>query len=196
MNDKFLIRRLFMTASEIYNELTLYFWQEEEPVFPETYAGAFLEDSGDFLVILVTEDNEETREYYFDIVGAEAPIIFRAVNYSYNYLLNVGESALNHFTAPIWSGIDVEENFFNIILDKNYPESILEYETFSLENLPIVISFSEQVEPIIEILESEIYHQEEVFIEEVENSWTLIILVTTFVILVFYSFFVVRKKSK
>jgi len=185
-----------MTAAEIYNELTLHFWQEEEPVFPETYAGAFLE--GDSLIILVTEDTEEIKEYYFNIIGEEAPVVFRIANYSYNDLLSIGENALTYFTSPIWYGVvDVRENFFTIILDKNYPNSVLEYEAFSASNrdTPVIISFSEEVAPIMETVIGDTQYSEEV-LEETDNPWTLIILVTTFIILAFYSFFVVRRKSK
>jgi len=191
-----------LTNSELYNQLTLHFWQEEELVFPETYAGAFLED--DYLIILVTDDSQETLSYYFNILSEDAPIIFRVVNYSYNYLLELGENALYNFTSPIWWGVDILENHFNITLDLNYEASLLEYQNFSLNSdlgtLPIAISFSEQIAekeaPVMEMQIEEFYYVEEDFqAEELELSPTVIVLSLTFIILVIYSFHVLRKRK-
>lgn len=188
-----------MTASELYNELTLYFWEEDVPMFPEIFAGAYI--SEDYLVILLTDLNEESLAYFENIVDYEN-IIFREVDFSYNYLMALGEQILEGFSSVLWWGINVSNNRIEITFDMENENSLHEANMIS-PALPVDIYFSTEIESTF--LEPELYFEDIYYERPPENlnlyyenngiNPTLIVLSTVFLFLVFFSFFVVKKRA-
>lgn len=193
-----------MTSSELYNTLMLHFWEEEDPVFPEVFAGAY--PSGDYLIILLTNLDGSNLNYFINIVSSDENLIFRHASYSYNHLLALGEELIEGLSSLLWWGVNVPENVLEIMLDTNNPDALHEASSINA-SLPVIVSFSEEVERIAPDLEGyfeDVYYElpaEESLAYNFEDNnssslnWTLIIVSITFLVLAAYSFFVVRRRS-
>ena len=117
--------------------------------YPDHYAGAYMDY--DTLVIQITDVNDETIEFYRDILGADAPIRFKEVNFSINQLTTLGEFFLEAIEVPIMSfGYNTLNNSFSITLDPSVSGSAEVVEGFNetarFMPIPISIELGEQVE--------------------------------------------------
>ena len=112
-------------AVEAYNILIESFLTEcRELVFPDTYAGAFIGDHY-LLVIQVTSMNRATTDFYVNLLGTDAPIAFKEVEFSLNQLNRYGEAFVESINARVVAfGVDVLNNSFQVLLDKNCEENV------------------------------------------------------------------------
>ncbi|MCL2399264.1 MAG: S1 family peptidase [Defluviitaleaceae bacterium] len=117
-------------------------------VYPDDYAGAYVDY--DTLVIQLTDISDESTAFYRALVGSDAPIRFKQVNFSLNQLIAFGEVFVYAIDAPIVSfGFDTMNNVYSIVLDQSSSDSVQMVESLqgTLRFLPIPISL-ELSEPV------------------------------------------------
>jgi len=140
-------------AIEAYNVLMEAFTQNVDGarilVYREDYAGAYVDY--DTLVIQLTNISSEAIAFYRELLGSDAPITFKQVDFSLNQLIAFGEIFVEAIEAPIVRfGFDTKSNTYNITLDQNSPESIQVADSFNVHSrffpVPISIELGEPSE--------------------------------------------------
>lgn len=107
--------------------------------YPSNFGGCYL--NGNTLIILLTENTESIRNFYYNACETRENIDFIKVEYSYQNLLDIGTSIKNSTKNVYESYIDVIENKYYIgVLDESSCISILSdncpVEFYLLETLP------------------------------------------------------------
>lgn len=142
-------------AVEVYGILMDYFLTEIngniELLYPDNYAGAYVDY--DVLVIQLTDITDEATVFYRNLLGADAPIRFKQVDFSLNQLVTFGEYFVKTMDAPLVSfGFDTTNNSFNIVLDQSSDASIQMVENFDFDvtarSMPIPISIELGESPV------------------------------------------------
>jgi len=138
-------------AVEAYTQIMEHFLVEVEGflelVYPDTYAGAFIEY--DTLIIQVTELNDEVISFYTRILGVNAPIRFVQVEFSLNELITFGEVFVDAIDSTIVShGFDTINNMYNIALyygDTTSVQIVNNFNSMSrFMSLPIAFELGEK----------------------------------------------------
>jgi hypothetical protein len=85
------------------------------------------------------------------LVGHDAPVIFKQVNFSFNQLTAFGEMFVESISVPLVSfGFDTMNNAYRITLDQNYYGSALVSESFNVATrfmpIPLIIALCEPQE--------------------------------------------------
>ena len=87
-----------------------------ELVFPDCYAGAYIDR--DRLVIQLTDISDETTAFYWRLLGRDAPIVFKQVEFSWNELTAIGETFLDALdgmgVSVVGFGVDTTRNRFSV----------------------------------------------------------------------------------
>jgi hypothetical protein len=102
----------------------------------------------DTLVIQLTCISDESTAFYWDLVGRDAPVVFKQVEFSLNQLIAFGEIFVEAIDAPLVSfGFDTMANSFRITLDKNCDSSMQVEESFGMTArfmpIPLIIALCE-----------------------------------------------------
>ncbi|MCL2388483.1 MAG: hypothetical protein FWC89_13190 [Defluviitaleaceae bacterium] len=130
-------------AVEAYNVIMNVFFNEFYGVFvhPDNYAGAYVDY--DTLVILLTDISDESKAFYTNLLGYNAPITFKQVDFSLNQLVSFGEMFVHVIDVPVLShGFCTMDNVYRIAVYQNCTESIQLASRFndSRTFLPVPIS--------------------------------------------------------
>ena len=92
-------------------------------VYPDNFAGAFLE--GNILVVQLTDLNQSYIDHYKAIVGMDAPVEFKQVEFSLNQLKDIGEEFVSNMKKSnlqvISHGINIKNNLYIIVLSSFDP---------------------------------------------------------------------------
>lgn len=121
-------------AVEKYNQLLLEwafdknFPNDTHANFPEFYGGAYIGEHGN-LVILLTKHDDETVNYFSDLIGLDN-VVFESVQNSYKSLIAASESAVatmekvntEYFGSVSSVGVSVPDNAINVYLNRNVIE--------------------------------------------------------------------------
>ena len=151
--ETLVLMELGAAAVEAYNVLMQDFKQEIDGmldlVYPDNYAGAYLDH--DTLVIQLTDTSSEATAFYRDLLGPDAPIRFKQVDYSINQLVAFGDIFVDVIDAPIVSyGFSTMDNTFRIALDQNSPESLQAADSFNQHSrffpIPVTIELEAPAE--------------------------------------------------
>ena len=110
-------------------------------VYPDNFAGAYV--GYDTLVIQLTDLTDESIGFYTSLLGYDAPISFKEVDFSTNQLAAFGEVFLHAVDVPVLSfGTDTMNNVFSVTVYQNCEESLQLIENFDATRrfLPIPVA--------------------------------------------------------
>ena len=155
---------------EAYNRLMESFMDNYgNRILPDNYAGSFFRSEVVYprsdqvhhfkqLIVHLTEVDNESIAFYKDIMGHDAPVTFREVNFSYNQLRSFGEifaEAIDTSVPITFITVDVVNNKAKIGLYKDSINSIHVIDRFNTysEFFPIPITFELSDFPEILLLE-------------------------------------------
>ena len=139
------------TGNDAYDNMMESFGTDENGnyQYPEDYAGAYLEEDQDKLVILLT-DNANKDEYQ-KLAGEDANLDFKIVEYSYQELEEYGKTyreKLEADGAKIAShGVDILRNSytFGITADQETIDALPTVQSIKEESLPIICETSGEI---------------------------------------------------
>ena len=108
-------------------------------VYPDCYAGAYLDN--DRLVIQLTDVSDETTAFYWRLLGRDAPIAFKQVDFSWNELTAIGETFVDTLermdVSIVGFGVDTMRNTFHVSVER--PDFIRTRRAARTDGLPITV---------------------------------------------------------
>ena len=119
----------------------------DDRIYPDNYAGAYID--GSILVIQLTDISDYGTALYRRLLGENAPIRFKQVQYSWNQLTEIGEQFLDTISDSdilvVFSGVSTKGNVFNIGVERSGFRRASRYLNALTGNPPITIERSRPV---------------------------------------------------
>lgn len=116
--------------------------------YPDYFGGCYLEN--DILVVLITKDNPEIRDYYLNACGNSDKVIFRCVENTYEELLSLEEIVVPQISQTMRvyeSFVDVTNNTFCVGVDSQVRTRVVATSALesSMTDLPVTVYQIEEI---------------------------------------------------